>query len=466
MHILSFQAENFKRIRFVDITAKSRLIQITGANGEGKTSVMDALWAGIVGKVRSKDGKWSVPEKPVRQGAKNARQKIVIGDYKTGKRELIAERTINPDRSTSIKVTNADGTKYSDPQAMLKDLLGELTFDPLEFIQMKTAEQVSMLRNVAHVDYDFEEATAASEIDFKKRTGVNNEIKRLETEVAGFTVQDGLPKAKVNEVEILERINATDAINQKARQIDDAKREAQRALEEARIAVVNKRAARHQLRERKSDLEQRLAEVEKQLTALQETITPLEASEARIQAEVDAMPSGEYADVIELTKELQSAQIVNREIDRRERRMALEKDLEAKKTEAAILTRNIDKRNEAKAAAIAKAKLPVEGLTFDESTVFMEGIPIEQLGEAEQIRVSTLIAMSANPKLRVLRILHGEALDEKNLAVLAEMAEQHDFQIWMARVDTSGKVGIVLEDGEVKTDNYEAEASETNGNDR
>jgi hypothetical protein len=30
------------------------------------------------------------------------------------------------------------------------------------------------------------------------------------------------------------------------------------------------------------------------------------------------------------------------------------------------------------------------------------------------------------------------------------MAEEHDFQIWMARVDSSGKVGIIMEDGSVK----------------
>ena len=62
-----------------------------------------------------------------------------------------------------------------------------------------------------------------------------------------------------------------------------------------------------------------------------------------------------------------------------------------------------------------------------------------------------------NPKLRVLRILHGEAMDDDSLKILADMAEEHDFQIWMAKVDSSGKVGIVLEDGMVKEEHEEAE---------
>jgi hypothetical protein len=35
------------------------------------------------------------------------------------------------------------------------------------------------------------------------------------------------------------------------------------------------------------------------------------------------------------------------------------------------------------------------------------------------------------------------------------MAEANDFQIWLETVDTTGKVGIYLEDGEVKAINEE-----------
>ena len=43
------------------------------------------------------------------------------------------------------------------------------------------------------------------------------------------------------------------------------------------------------------------------------------------------------------------------------------------------------------------------------------------------------------------------------MAVLEEMAHEHDFQILMEKVDTSGKVGIFMEDGAIKTVNKEPE---------
>ena len=42
-----------------------------------------------------------------------------------------------------------------------------------------------------------------------------------------------------------------------------------------------------------------------------------------------------------------------------------------------------------------------------------------------------------------------DLLDENGMKLLAEMADANDFQVWIERVDSSGKVGIVLCDGHV-----------------
>ena len=62
-------------------------------------------------------------------------------------------------------------------------------------------------------------------------------------------------------------------------------------------------------------------------------------------------------------------------------------------------------------------------------------------------------AMAGNPKLRIIRITDGSLLDAKNLEIVREMAGSRDFQVWIERVDESGKVGIYLEDGAVVADN-------------
>ncbi len=44
MQIISLQAENIKRLTAVEIKPDGALVQITGRNGAGKSSVLDAIW--------------------------------------------------------------------------------------------------------------------------------------------------------------------------------------------------------------------------------------------------------------------------------------------------------------------------------------------------------------------------------------------------------------------------------------
>jgi hypothetical protein len=192
---------------------------------------------------------------------------------------------------------------------------------------------------------------------------------------------------------------------------------------------------------------QQLEQAKTKLDALRQECDGILQQKEQAAAAFEAAPAGELVDVGALTAELQSAQRTNRAIDAREQYDRIQAEIDKKQAAADALTRRMQVREDQKAEKLAKAALPIEGLTFDDREVLYNGLPIANLGEGEQIRISTRIGMAMNPKLRVLCVRHGEALDEDGLKVLAEMAEKEDFQIWMARVDSSGKVGIVLEDG-------------------
>lgn len=441
MHILGLVAENYKRLRVVEIHPKGRMVKITGKNGQGKTSVLDAIYAGLVGAR-------AFAEKPVRKGADKARIKIDLG-------ELIVTRTITPTGTQTLHVENAKGTKIASPQTMLDELLGKMTFDPLQFIQMKPKEQVEMLRTVADIGLDVDALNAANTADYDERRIVNRDVERLQVEVNAVIVQDGLPKAKVDESAILEKINHANAANAKAGATLRKKQELGAELGKAQAAESQHLQFIHEQEEKIKQLKAELAKAEKNLLAAVSTKRSMEQATADARAAYESAPEGEVVDVALFTAELAQAQLANREIDKRTRRETLEKELREKQNRAAELTRSMEARNEQKNAAMANAKMPVAGLTFDENQVLFNGIPISQLGEAEQIRISASIAMAASPKVRIMRILHGEAMDDDSLAVLEQMAEERDFQVWMAKVDSSGKVGIVLEDGMVKSETEE-----------
>lgn len=105
-----------------------------------------------------------------------------------------------------------------------------------------------------------------------------------------------------------------------------------------------------------------------------------------------------------------------------------------------------------KAAGVAAAKMPVEGLSFDAEGITYNGVPFAQASSAEQLRVSTAMAMALNPDLRVIRITDGSLLDSHSMAMLQELASENDYQVWVEVVDeTDDAPGVVIEDGRVRS---------------
>jgi hypothetical protein len=118
--------------------------------------------------------------------------------------------------------------------------------------------------------------------------------------------------------------------------------------------------------------------------------------------------------------------------------------------DATARTARIDAIDVEKATAIANAKMPIDGLSFADGVVLFQGVPLDQASGAQKLRVSAAIGAALNPRLRVMLARDATNLDSKSMRLLAEFAEEKDFQIWCERVDETGAVGVVIEDGHVK----------------
>ena len=133
MKIISLSASNVKKLSAVEIVPKSNLVQITGKNGQGKSSILDSIWWAL-------GGTKNIQSQPVRNGEEQAIIRLDLGS-------LVVTRKIG--KGESLTVENAEGARFQSPQSMLDALLGELTFDPLAFSKMKAADQANELRRIA-----------------------------------------------------------------------------------------------------------------------------------------------------------------------------------------------------------------------------------------------------------------------------------------------------------------------------
>jgi len=438
MRVIEYQIENYMKVRLLGVKLKGRITQITGKNGQGKTSGVRALFDAL-------RGKRSQPEMPVRKGAERARIWAGLGEEKI---DLHLRLTVLPNGSRTLSLETDKGVKVDRPQDVLDKLMQDMPGDPLEFMKMPAKQQAEILRGLVKVDVDFDALNKDNACDYEERTEINKQIRRLEAETQSMVVQDGLPKEKLDESEIRAKMGAATETNARARDLDRAKQDAYVELTNARFKVSQKGDAIARTKRELEEAEKKVRGLRASVGILQKEQGALSEAVKPLQEKHEAMPAGELIDVSALSAELDRIQVTNREIDRAAKAAGLRKDLDAERVKANKLTRAMEEREEQKRAAMAKAKMPVDGMTFDENAVLFKGIPLTQLGEAEQLRVCCQVFMSGKSELRILPIWHGEALDEDNLKMLEALCEENDFHILMARVDSSGKVGIVMEDGE------------------
>lgn len=422
MKILNFRAENIKRLSVVEITPEGHLVQITGPNEQGKSSVLDAIEMAL-------GGKKSVPSRPIHAGKKNAMTRLKLGDGTDVK--LIVTRTFT-ESGDYLKVTSADGMRPNSPQEMLDALWKGIGFDPLEFMRLDARKQFEMLRTIVKLEVDIDALSAKRQEIFDARADLNRALKTARAVANGVVVADDLPDQPPDTKAILDRLAGVDQHN----------------------ADIRSRAHKREgLCARLTTQQERVAEIERQMEALSHQLVEASAIARDIQGTVDsfaANPLPELQDAGALRAELEAANAIVAACERREVKISADAEVTTLERSAEEASAAIDAIDAQKKAALAGAKMPIDGLSFTDGIVTFNGLPLAQASSAQQLRISAAIGAALNPKLRVLLARDGSLLDTKSMTALGEFAKEHDMQIWIERVDESGEVGVVMVDGHVK----------------
>lgn len=414
LRIVRFTSENVKRLKAVEITPEGNVVVIAGRNAQGKSSVLDAIWMALAGGSGAKE-----TSRPIRDGEQKAHATLDLGD-------LIVTRKWTGS-GTTLEVAARDGARYPSPQTVLDSLIGRLSFDPLEFAEQDAKKQLQTLLDVAELSFDPAAVDAERKRLYDDRTEANREVKRVEAALASTpAVPEETPD---------EELSAA-AIATELREADEAAR------------------FRSQLGQRTEGLETEVAECAQEVEQAQ---ARLENARARLKAARDAYDElPEAVEVEPIKARLDAVDATNAAVRTKQQRVALAEELATHQAASDELTEQIEAIDAAKAKAIAEAKMPLEELSFDEHGVLYNGVPFSQASAAERLRVGIAMAMALNPRIRVIRITDGSLLDSENLQLIEEMAGAHDFQVWIERVDETGKVGITIEDGEIAAVNGKA----------
>ena len=481
MNIVQLTTKNFKALKALTIDADGNVITLSGDNGSGKSSVLQAIGAALGGKDYQ-------PTRPVHDGARRGEVSLMLDDGTE------VSLVVQPDGNRALSVVGPDGVRVASPQAWLDRKIGRLSFDPLAFAALRPKEQAETLRKVIGLDLtDIDREIAALEVerlglgrDADKAKGAAAVLPRYAdapadlTDLVGLHMQiQGAAQAKAKVADLRERAVAADA-DADACDADvsalDQRIGRRPAVEAERVAK-----AHAEIDADASEWQRQIAELERQLAALREKIAGIDARKAsaaaKIAAELDAAAAGlteqrdravmraatlrgqaaslradaeavKVPDVADVQGMISKAESDNAKVQANRTAAAADKAAEAARAAWEQCQERIVALRQKRLATIRACKMPVDGLGFDDDgIVTMDGRPLSDASHAQQVIVGMAIALAGNPELRIVLMDEANSLDRKSLALVAAKAAELGAQVWMARIE-GGDGAIMIENGE------------------
>jgi hypothetical protein len=429
LHIIALQVENIKKVKCVRIRPANATgaVIISGKNGSGKSSVLDAIDYALCGTT-------NVPSQPVRKGQTFGVVEVDLGDYKVRRHFKPVLDGKKPYLAT-LEVFGRNREKFPNPQALLNGMMGAISFDPLAFIRLEPKEQVAMMRKLVKFDVDIDALEAEAKGFYDQRRDVGRDLESAKNILAAAPKPAAdLPAVAIDTAAITHKLESAANHNN---------------------IIGQKEMAKVRLQDAANGDRQKIMANDEKIIALQQEIEGLRLLNGELvkiikatEKQVAEMEIGEKIDTAAVAAELQAAQATNAAIQTATSYREKEKRVTELDAEWTKLDADHKAKVKARADAIAKAKMPIEGLSIGDGEVLYDGLPFEQASNAAQISISVAMAMAGAPKLRVMRIKDGSLLDNDTLALIGKLAAEEDYQVFIERVDSTGDVGVVMEDGE------------------
>lgn len=424
-HIIQLTADNVKRLKAVSIKPDGNMVVLGGRNGQGKSSVLEAIAMAVGG------GNEAL-EQPIHEGAEKAQIVLNLG-------EIVVKRTFTANGGTNLVIENSEGDRKKSPQAILDELTNKLTFDPLAFTLMKSDAQKSALEKLLGLDFSAEDAERARL--YAERTINNRAVDQLRAQVASMPKHEGVPTEEQSSAELIAELESAQrhelTIKDLQQTANDANREALAAEEE--VSRISREI---------DDLTRKLESAKASLKKAEATQADRKSKKA---AAAEALAAAKPVDIAPIKAKIAELDAVNAKVRANAERAKKIEEGKAAKAKSDDLTAQIDKIDAGKAAKLKATKFPIDKLSVSDSGVVYDGKPFSQASQADQIRVSVAIAAASNPKLRVMLVKNGSLLDNDSMALLGRLAQEHNLQLWVERVGEDQHSSVVIEDGMIKS---------------
>ena len=468
--ITALSVQDFKRVRLVEIQPNENGLTIIGGNnGQGKTSVLDAIAYALGGEAfRPSNVNNS-------ESDGNAHIKVEIDG-------LVVERA---GKNGSLKVTDVRGMKGN--QTLLNRIVSKFALDLGNFMRATDADKTRMLLDMFPELRTALEGLKAKDTELRtERAGLNQEIKRRSITLEGMPKYDDVPEAEIGISELnfrLTEVNAErNAINSEIAAARSSEKDA--AVIEERLAnvkqsIVEKESALCNLEAQHQNavrgIQQQIANLQRQLEEMtanhpvavqnaKDTIASMQEKENSYRQEIDRLHDdsarklhtlqerdAEVAkQIASIQQEIDNCASTNEKVRKNLERSRLAAELEALQKQSDDKTQEIQSIDASRKELLQKANLPLKELSIDnDGCLLYKGQKWDCMSGSERLKVATAISMNTKPGCGFVLVDGLEAMDSKTLEDFNAYLTERGMQC-IGTIVGDNNATVLIEDGMVK----------------
>lgn len=450
--------------------------ELSGTNGVGKTSVIDAIKYALTNK--------SDREYIVKDGATEG--------------EILIETDTNLSINRKARTTQADyksikqgGKEVSSPETFLKDIFTTLQLNPVEFMNMDKKQQNAIILDMIQYDWDlnkikewfgeipswvnFEQniLSVLNDIQsesgeyFKSRQDINRDIRNkrafieeiADTIPAGYDV-DKWENANVGEIyREIEKIQHENQTIEKAKSMIENKNNKIRKYEadkEIDLAAIDK-----EFNARKTSIDTDILKLQNQIKELETEKATLdskkadkveianktyEANVSQFEAECkeyEQYINAEVKDTTELNEEVATIEEMKSHINEYHRMQSLQAEVDDLVEQSQLLTDKIEKARKLPGEILEECTIPIDGLTVVNGIPLINGLPISNLSEGEKLDLCIDVALQNPNGLQIILIDGVEKLSTDNREQLYKKCQDKGLQFIATRTTDSDELSVV-----------------------
>ena len=420
LKINNLEIENVKRVKAVRMEpTQNGLTVIGGKNGQGKTSVLDAIaWALGGDKFR--------PSTPEREGSMVPPSlKIILSNG------LVVERG---GKNSSLKVIDPQGNKAG--QQLLNEFVEQLALDLPKFMRSTSKEKADTLLQIIGVGEQLHELETKETQLFNRRTEIGRIADQKKKFAAEMTSYPEAPK---------ELISASDLIRQ---QQDILARNGENARKRQQFGELSKNA---EFLEAKVDrLTEELRQAKDSLAIALNDLVIAKKSAEQLQDESTE----------EMETNIANIDAINVKVRANYDKEKAEIDADDYYRQYNDLTSDIETVREKKLALLKGANLPLPDLSVENGELVYRGYRWDNMSGAEQLKVATAIVRKLNPQCGFVLMDKLEQMDTDTMKEFGAWLESEGLQVIATRVSVNREeCSLIIEDGYVKPESIEQQAS-------